>query len=192
MEIGNMEADLIALPAWAGILIALAATVTAIGVLWRLLVTPFYRIVKHADDMLPVLNDLTRAMKDSPAAFLILKDIIAQFRTDSGSSLRDVINRLEDAAKKNRQSSEEMLVALKVSKELAEQDRRQLERLITLVNILNASVSASGKGVHRLEQGAKLVLSDLQESRERADEIESTEFGAAADAASRSAPEPKK
>jgi hypothetical protein len=193
------------IPAWIAILVAVlvsvAAAVTAMGVIWKKVIRPFYRVVKRADEMIPVLVDLTTGLKDTPQAFDILKEIVAQFRTDSGSSLRDVVNRLEVSAVKNRIASEELTVSLEVFGKLAEQDRRQLERLVTLLNVVAAKQSAdhvtnvanaaeSSENQEMLLAGARRVASDLKDTHERADMIEhSTVPGAAADAAARSRPE---
>lgn len=87
------------MPGWVQLVIAAAAFVTACTVLWRSVIRPGAEFIAMTSEMLPVMRDLLRAFDEAPPqTFKVLADIAAQFRTDSGSSLRDVVNRLEDAA----------------------------------------------------------------------------------------------
>lgn len=153
---------------------------TAIAVIWKRLVGPLIQFVL-------VAQDLTRELKDTPEAFAILREIIAQFRTDSGSSLRDVVNRLETAAEasalaintlteggedRRRQASIEQ----EASRLLAQEDRTQIARLVVALERVDAKVLAAA----HLAEG---VAIDLEESHARAEESTSDEAGAAADAA---------
>lgn len=128
------------MPAWVQLIIGLAAVVTAAGVLWTRVLHPIIRFANHAEQMFPLLQELTMAFRNTPNAFKVLDQIVAQFRTDSGSSLRDVVNRLEDAANENRAAAERLKIGVETVKQLAEQDRTHLQQLIILLDRLNVKV----------------------------------------------------
>jgi hypothetical protein len=92
-------------------------------------------MISTAEQMLPLLKSLTGEFKDTPGVFAILKDIAGQFRTDSGSSLRDVINRLEALL----QVLQSNVDAMKI---LDEQDRAKATRIAELLDQLTAKVGA--------------------------------------------------
>jgi hypothetical protein len=102
-------------------------------------------------------------------AFGLLQDIKAQFQTDSGLSLRDAVNRLDEAAKDNRISA--ALV------------KRSVDDAILSLQRLAVSVNAGHDTSLRIEESARGVARDLSEAHRRADEHEGSEPGAAADAA---------
>lgn len=63
---------------WAQYVLWAGAFVAAIAVIWAKVFRPMMNLVSAA---------------------AVLQEIVKQFRTDSGSSLRDAVNRLEEAAK---------------------------------------------------------------------------------------------
>jgi hypothetical protein len=126
------------MPSWVQWLIGAAAVVTACGVLWTKAVRPMARLIAAADEMLPLLRDLTRYLKDSPDAFKILGEIVAEFRTDSGSSLRDVVNRLDRAAMENRIAAEVLAEKVEAVKILAREDRAGAARIVAMLELLVA------------------------------------------------------
>ena len=63
---------------WVQYVLWAAAFVAAIAVIWAKVFRPMMNLVSAA---------------------AVLQEIVKQFRTDSGSSLRDVVNRLEESAK---------------------------------------------------------------------------------------------
>lgn len=181
------------LPQWAQILLSIAAIVTALGVIWTKVVRPLLRFSHSAEEMIPMLRALTLTFRDTPNAFAVLDEIVAQFRTDSGSSLRDVVNRLEDAARANHQSGEVLKVGVESAKQLADQDRQQLLRLIVLLDRLTTKVDSAGTiaaGVARDLAVAQVavdgVAEDLAVAHRRADEVpHGADPGTAADAAAK-------
>jgi hypothetical protein len=89
-----------------------------------------------------------------------IERISAQFKTDSGTSLRDVINRLEVAANDNR----------------------------TLVRGLKSAIDVGGATGLRIEVQQGEVADNLQHKQDRADAIDvDADPGMASDAASRGA-----
>lgn len=80
---------------WVGDVVAASAALTAAGVLWRTVFQPAYKLANLIAGLTPMLKELVIQFDDVKQPFHVLEQIIAQFRTDSGSSLRDVIDRLE-------------------------------------------------------------------------------------------------
>lgn len=172
------------LPAWVQILIGIAAALVAGGVIWKKLIQPLAKCITLLDIVLPILSELAKNFKDTPHAFAVLNDIIREFRTDSGSTLRDVVNRLEKAANENRSVSEVLKANAEAARMLSEQDRKQLARLVELLNRVDAKQRENIKTVDRLEAGASMVAIELDAAQTRAEKVEG-EPGAAADAAVR-------
>lgn len=162
-------------PVWAQIIIAGAALVGALGVLWAKVVRPGARLITNAEEMLPMLEDLP-----------ILREIIAQLRTDSGSSLRDIIERLEAKADAVEAASKGLAIAVAVVKELAAEDRKlSRDDRATLAKLV-VFAEMSGASNLRTEAAAAGVAEDLAAAQGRAHEVDIEEPpGAAADAASR-------
>lgn len=189
------------MPAWTQIVLAVSTVFVGLAALWSKVLRPGMRFANNAEQMLPLLQDLTVTFRDTPGAFKILNQIIAQFRTDSGSTLRDVVNRLEVAANDNKAASELLKVGVETAKQLAEQDREQLRRLILLLDRLTLRVDqlmVSGQRIEedrthvaedlaarekQLDAATAGVADDLVASRLRADDAVG-DPGAAADAAS--------
>lgn len=163
------------MPVWTQYILGIAGLLIAIGVIWTKAIRPAAKLVTSAEEMLPMMRELTAAFRGTPHAFDVLDEIVAQFRTDSGSSLRDVVNRLEQGTLSLRQGAETV-------KQLAEQDREHLQRLIILLDRLTIRVDASSATGLRIEQAAGVVADDLAEAHRRADANQG-EPGAAADAA---------
>lgn len=153
------------LPVWVQAVMAAAALVGATGVLWRKIVLPGYRLARAADELAPLLRDFTHAFKDTPHVFLILDEIADQFRTDSGSSLRDAVDRLETA-------TQALHIRAEASRQLSAEDRKTLALLELLLDKLD------------LKADAAAVI--VAEGQDRADAAEGEDAGEAADAAARS------
>ena len=95
------------MPAWVTFVVGFAALLAALGLLWRYVLRAA-ELLTATRKMLPLLEDLA-AQLSAPSTFSVLAEIVKEFRTDSGSSLRDVVNRLEVAAIENH----ELIVAMK-------------------------------------------------------------------------------
>lgn len=173
------------LPTWIQILIGAAATVVAAGIIWKKIIQPIAKLITLLDVVLPLLEDLAEHFKDQPNAFEILSEIVKEFRTDSGTTLRDVVNRLEVSAKTNKIASDVLAENAETQRQLAAQDRKHMAELTELVNIIGAKQHENLKTVDRIESDTKTAASDLAASQRRADQVEG-EAGAAADSAARS------
>lgn len=168
------------------VVLGIGAVITTAGLLWHKVLRPLVRFIATAEEVLPLLVDLEKQLGGTPDAFAILKEIVGQLRTDSGSSLRDIVNRLDVAATLNATAAEVLKVNVEVVKELAHEDRvlARADRQ-QLANLL-AQVQAGGATGLRIEEAAGHVAEDLAERYKRADDVHPDEApGVAADAASR-------
>ncbi len=86
---------------WVKYLLTSATVLTAIGVIWTKFIRPIDKLITRTKEMLPVLEEVTEQFKDSPESMKVLREIASQFKADSGSSLRDIINKLEKFAEDN-------------------------------------------------------------------------------------------
>jgi len=193
-----------AVPKWGQWVLGAAALVTAFGILWTKVLNPVRKAGNRAEEMLPLLVDLTETFKDTPAAFLILDQIIAQFRTDSGSSLRDVVNRLEQqnleaaaASLTVATQARELAVGVEAARQLAVRDREELARLFLQLDRVTvkvdsalltiAAIQSAATGVAfdltKAQAAVDGVAADLADAHARADATGGMPPGAAADAA---------
>lgn len=171
------------MPLWVQYVLATAALVAAFGVIWSKVLKPVARFITTSEEMLPLLITLTEAFKDNPNAFQVLSEVASEFRSDSGTTLRDVVNRLEAAAIENKTAADALKVGVEADRLLAERDRKQLqEQLVSLDRLLVRADAAAATGI-RMEKAATQVANDLAASHARADATSNSEPGAAVDAA---------
>lgn len=86
-------------PNWVNLVLAASALLTSFGVMWRIVIRPTARLIALGNQMMPLVVELVDSFHDVATPFPVLEEIIGQFRTDSGSSLRDVVDRLELSSK---------------------------------------------------------------------------------------------
>jgi hypothetical protein len=153
------------MPGWAQAVLTAAAVVTAAGVLWSKVFRPLVRAAATGEVMLPILQELTVKFRDVPGIFDVLKDMAGQFRTDSGSSLRDVVNALEASLSEVQATIEKaehralaaaqfLQVGLDVDRKMDERDREQLSRMVRELDRVVDRLA-------RLEEGAGVVAENL-------------------------------
>lgn len=157
------------MPVWTQYIIGIAALLVAIGVIWKKFLSPAARLVTTLEKALPLMTVLVEEFKDVPHIFKILKEIVAQVRTDSGSTLKDTVNRIDQLSQTAAQAAEALKIGVEARKLLDEQDRARIDRLIV--------------GLDRIERHASDVAKDLADSHKRADAESSGVAGSAADAA---------
>lgn len=123
------------MPHWAQYFILLSLLIGAIAVIWTKFVKPLSKLIVFLTEILPMLQDFLVKDKRDPDYQEVLFEIAKQFKTDSGSSLRDVINRLEQASIKMLSEGEELRVKAGVIKEkvavveeLARTDRAEMSK----------------------------------------------------------------
>lgn len=171
------------MPAWTQLILGIAALIVAVGVIWTKGIRPMVRFISKAEEMVPLLVKLNEALGKTPEAFEVLDEIVAQFRTDSGSSLKDQVNRLETAAERQETNAEHLKVGVASQKELAEDDRKQLRSLLVELGINAESMRQLSMSVETIQKDARSVADDLARAHKRADEVSNQPHGAAADAA---------
>lgn len=153
------------MPEWAQIVGGMATLVVAVGILWTKVLRPGVRAAAAAEQILPLLRELAAQLSTSPNSFAILKEIIAQFRTDSGSSLRDAVDGLTAAATENKIAAEVLKVNVGAVKELAAQDRATIAHLLVLLDRLTVRVDEGSATATRMEEAAGLVADNLATRR---------------------------
>jgi hypothetical protein len=152
------------MPPWAETLGWIAGAVVAAGVLWTKVVSPLAELLvlhRRVEPSLKKIADQFGGGKED--LFSVLSDIGDQFKTDSGSSLRDEVNKLSAAsshmlisvaalvlaAHENKVAAEVLKVGVEAVKELAVLDRRdattrqrQVEDLAARVEEIAAAAAA--------------------------------------------------
>lgn len=170
------------MPQWTAYVVGTAVLIAAIGTIWTKVVHPLIKFTKTADEMVGVLRDLTVTFKDTPHAFDVLEEIVGQFRTDSGSSLRDAVDRLDRAAEVQARAADALRVRSLATSDLAADDRVQLAHVLAQLELVASRVTANTSAV-----GA--VVDDLAAGHARADEAGDAP-GESADAAAMSPTDP--
>jgi len=173
------------MPIWLQYILWAAALVTAIALIWAKVIRPLATLISLTTELLPLMKKFVEVFRDSPDSFRVLDEIAAQFKTDSGSSLRDVVDRLDEAAKDNRTAAEFLKVGVETQKQLAEQDRATLQRMLLFIDRLGVKVETTSEITKGIVRDAEGVAADLAQSHKRADDA-GTQHGAAADAAVKS------
>ncbi len=168
------------LPAWTQIIIGIAAIVIASGVIYTKLIRPMVQLIE-------LLTAIRKDLGEQPKVFAVLSEIAKQFRTNAGSSLRDVVDRLDAAAIENRIAIEANRLTLESAKVLAEADRRAAARLEVILNLVSAKADIAAGASEAAAALAAGVAVDLEDAHVRAEERDSTTAapGEAADAAMR-------
>ncbi len=142
------------MPRWAQIIIGTAAVLAAAGVIWTKLLRPLglfiYTFVLVQREILPLLQRFAEVFKDNPNAFKVLDEIVAQFRTNSGSSLRDVVNRIEEAGKQAKivadnakDAAEGLKLGVATAKELEALAREERKQLMLKLDRISVKVGAT-------------------------------------------------
>lgn len=137
------------MPSWLQYIVWAAAGVIAVGAIWTKLLRPLARLITYVQQILPLLHELTAQFKDSPNSFSVLEEIAQQFKTDSGSTLRDTVNRLENAANNAHIAAEALKVKAEILevgvaavKELSIIDRKEAAHRLVVLDSLVARFDA--------------------------------------------------
>lgn len=188
------------MPAWVVVLGACAFVVTSVLTLWTKAIRPGAKVISEFERMLPVWRSATDSLEDVPAAFAILKEIVAQVRNNSGSTILDMVEKLSRQADVDRAEHHSLAVSLEADRRLAVRDREQMTRLLLqqdqTVNRLDATITALTQmatadrmvatNLSVAQKQVDGVASDLAGQHRRADAVIGEPPGAAADAASQS------
>lgn len=193
-----LQAGALGLPVWAQYILGLAAILTGLAVIWKYLLKPTLQFYGTAERGVPLVRKLVETFEKTPEALTVLNEIAEQFRTDSGSSLKDQINRLEAsavrqelAAQKQEVNAEHLKVGVETQRQLAEDDRRKLSELMVQLGVNANVMAAMTEKISSMQAVARDVARDLADSHSRADAITGAP-GAAADAAAQQTEKEKK
>ena len=110
-------------PVW---IVAAAAVLTALSVIWRLFLKPLGEILALLEEAVPLLKAQVVAFRGIKDPYPVLEAIIAQTRSDSGSTLRDAINRTEEIADQLKAAEQRNQERDEKARRLAAKDRRIL------------------------------------------------------------------
>lgn len=121
-----------------------------------------------------------------PNSVKLLEELSAQFKTDSGMSMRDAINRVDEATRAQLQAAEDLKTDARRIKIEFDLGQERLQGLLVELHRLAIKIENVGATGARIEEQAKGVARKLVSAQERADEVVG-EPGAAADAAVQSA-----
>lgn len=191
------------MPDWLQWVLWAAAGVTALGVIWSKVIKPVYRIISQVEDMLPVWTAATQQLADVPAAFQILRDIIAQLRSDSGTTIKDALNRMEAAITDAAKLANEAKVEIAADRRVDHISRNEMQKQVLVLDRLGQKVDNFMTSLARMEAATGVVAfnlataqsavdgvaSDLAESHAHAKDVANdSPPGAAADAAATHGP----
>jgi hypothetical protein len=170
---------------WIQIVLGAAGLVLALGVIWNKILHPVIKFVGLLDVMRPLLQEFVKVFRDRPEAFNILGEIVTAFPAVSGSSLPDVIKRIDQGIETSRIAADVLKVGLEADRKLAQRDREELRSLLLHVDRVAVKVDEGVATSLRNEEKVTHVAEDLAASHRRADESPGESSGAAADAAMR-------
>ncbi len=165
------------MPVWLQVFVVVAlSAVVVLQVLNTLIGAPGVGDRTAEDELLGLVRELAAVFREWPDAFGVLDEIVAQFRTNTGHSMRDLLDRLDKAATV-------AAAAATVSATASEASAMAVSHLSTLVTL------GAATGL-RIEEAAAGVAADLDAAHARAD-VTAGLAGEAADAASRSRTTPE-
>lgn len=173
------------IPDFLQIMLWIAGGLTALGVIYYKGIRPLARFLAETERTIPVLRSVTDKLND-PDIVDVIVAMARQFQTDSGSSLRDVVNRLEDASIEAKNATEILRVTMEGSRQLQDSERAQTARLLVLLERVQLQADANtGKIMVASDLAAGLaagVATDLADSHARATAASSSVPGESADA----------
>lgn len=97
--------------------------------------------------------------------------------------LREGVGRLEASAKTSLEAAAVLKVEVEEVKRLDAEDRAELKRLLLLALQLSLAIGRGEAATKRIEDQAQGVADNFAAAQKRANEVDSDEAGAAADAA---------
>lgn len=177
------------IPAFLQIMLWIAAGLTALGVIYYKGLRPLSKFISETERSVPILRSVTDKLND-PTIVDVIVAMARQFQTDSGSSLRDVVNRLEAASIEAKAVTDILRVTMEGSRQLQDGDRVQIARLVVLLDRLQLQAESNTVKIDVAAGLAAGVAQDLKDSHARASEA-GTEHGESADAFSTPPPEAK-
>lgn len=155
------------IPDFLQIMLWIAGGLTALGVIYYKGLRPLSKFIAETERSVPVLRSVTDKLND-PTIVDVIVAMAKQFQTDSGSSLRDVVNRLEAASIEAKAVTDILRVTMEGSRQLQETDRVQIARLVVLLDRLQLQAEANTTKIDVAAGLAAGVAKDLADSHDRA------------------------
>jgi len=147
-------------PVWLNVLLIVAAALGALAVIWKKAIKPGAQVISKADEALPVMAEFVEVFKGKTNIFLVLREIADEFKTDSGTTLRDVVNRLEAQSKTNaefnketRDIADQLAIALETARQLSERDRQDVQRMLLVLDRLSTKADDAAAQAKRASDG---------------------------------------
>lgn len=162
------------IPDFLQIILWVAGGITALGVIYVKGLRPLSKFIAETERSVPILKAVTDKLND-PTIVDVIVEIAKQFQTDSGSSLRDLVNRLETASVSAAAAIDLLRVSAEGSRQLADADRAQIARLLIMLDRIHIQADTAAG----LAAG---VATDLADSHARASAASSAIPGESADA----------
>jgi len=122
------------MPPWLQWIIGVGAAVTAVWTVWIRALKPIAQLVVLHNRLLPVLTALLAEFEKSPDAFSVLADMAKQFKADSGSSLRDAVDRIQRSADDAKAAADNLKSGVAAQRQLATIDRDHVSQLMILLD----------------------------------------------------------
>lgn len=140
------------MPTWLIITTGVLGGVVTLSAIWNKVLRPLALAISAVERAVPVMKVLTDTFGEDATTIRVLKDIAAEFRTDSGQSLRDLANRLEDSANENKSAVNLLQVRLESMKEMAVRDREHLAHLTQTLDRMRQQLEQVITTVKRVEE----------------------------------------
>lgn len=140
------------MPTWLIIATSIMGAIIALSTVWSKVLKPLALGISAVERAVPVMKVLTDTFGEDATTIRVLKDIAAEFRTDSGQSLRDLANRLEDSANENRSAVHLLQVRLEAMKEMAVRDREHLASLMQSLDRMRQQIEQVIASSRRVEK----------------------------------------
>lgn len=135
---------------------------------WSKVLNPLRKAGGKIEEAVPLMVELVAVFHDWPEAFKVLNEMASQFKTDSGSSLRDVVNNLTVAAEANAaavaegvRNTREQQVKTEAAAQLAVRDREQLIRLLLETDRIATKLDIGLAAIAAIQSTATNVASNL-------------------------------
>lgn len=174
------------MPVWVQWILAIGGIITVGSVAWAKVIRPMSQFITMSVKAMPLIVEFTETFEKTPYLLKVLQSIAGEFKPDSGTSLRDVINRIEDMTMAAKSAADELKVGVETQKQMNEGRDRKMERLLVLLDRLTIRVETNTQTGQRVEQAQRMVKQDLESAKQQAEavaKLPGAEPGEVADAA---------
>jgi len=146
--------------------IVLASTlIVASGIIWTKLVRPIAMLITLHNRLLPLLIQMVKQFEDTPGVFSTLNEIAEQFRPNKGTSLHDVIGRIEASLKLLEGKAGTMEKRDEEDRDRAARIDQRLADLAGRVQIQTEQAGNRGKAIEKLAAKVDEALPTIEKER---------------------------